>query len=221
VVLFDEIEKAHPEVFNTLLQIFDDGRLTDAQGRVVDFKNTVIIMTSNVGTGDMQKSLGLRKTGAEGDDDAADKAMKGKVMDAYNRLFRPEFRNRLDEVIVFHHLSNDQILQIVDLIAKRVHDEIKRREMGLVFLPGAKNLLAKEGYDRAFGARPLRRAVQRLIEDPLAERILLGDFKAGDTIYADAQNGEMVFTTEPPTEDGLPAEVSPEDQERLSAMMGE
>lgn len=223
VVLFDEIEKAHPEVFNTLLQIFDDGRLTDAQGRVVDFKNTVIIMTSNVGTGDVQKSLGLRKTGIEGDDDAADRAMQGKVMEAYNRLFRPEFRNRLDEVIVFHHLNHDQILQIVDLMAKRVQDELARRDMSLVFLQRAKELLAREGYDRAFGARPLRRAVQRLIEDPMAERVLMGDFKAGDTVYVDAQNGEMVFTSELPTEEGAISEspVSPEDQERLSAMMGE
>ncbi|MBV9469041.1 MAG: ATP-dependent Clp protease ATP-binding subunit, partial [Abitibacteriaceae bacterium] len=220
IVLFDEIEKAHPEVFNTLLQIFDDGRLTDAQGRVVDFKNTVIIMTSNVGTGDVQKSLGLRKTGTEGDDDAADRAMKSKVMEAYGRLFRPEFRNRIDEVIVFHHLSHEQILEIVDIMVQRLQTEIARRDISMVFLPSAKELLAKDGYDRAFGARPLRRAVQRLIEDPLAERILLGDFKAGDTIYVDAQNGEMVFTNEPPGEDGgIP--VSPEDQERLSAMMGD
>jgi len=242
VVLFDEIEKAHPEIFNTLLQIFDDGRLTDAQGRIVDFKNTVIIMTSNVGTGDIQKGIGLRKTGIEGDEESADKAMRGKVMEAYNRLFRPEFRNRLDEVIVFHHLSHDQILQIVDLIAVRVQKELTRREIKLEFLPAAKELLAKEGYDRAFGARPLRRAVQRLIEDPLAERILMGDFKQGATIYVDAQNGETVFTTELPTgelpavvtddnaddgadgngtdgSDGTP--VTPEDQERLSAMMGD
>jgi ATP-dependent Clp protease ATP-binding subunit ClpC len=220
IVLFDEIEKAHPEIFNTLLQIFDDGRLTDAQGRVVDFKNTVIIMTSNVGTAGLDKSLGLRDMSTNGQDaEAAHNTMKGRVMDAYNRLFRPEFRNRLDEVLVFHHLTHDQILHIVDLMAKRVQDELKRREMKLEFLPAAKELLAKEGYDRQFGARPLRRAVQRLIEDPLAERILMGDFKAGDTIYVDAQNGETVFTTEPPTE--IPEDVSDEDKERLSAMMEE
>jgi ATP-dependent Clp protease ATP-binding subunit ClpC len=220
IVLFDEIEKAHPEIFNTLLQIFDDGRLTDAQGRVVDFKNTVIIMTSNVGTAGLDKSLGLRDMSTNGQDaEAAHNTMKGRVMDAYNRLFRPEFRNRLDEVLVFHHLTHDQILHIVDLMAKRVQDELTRREMKLEFLPAAKELLAKEGYDRQFGARPLRRAVQRLIEDPLAERILMGDFKAGDTIYVDAQNGETVFTTEPPTE--IPEDVSDEDKERLSAMMEE
>ena len=222
VVLFDEIEKAHPEIFNTLLQIFDDGRLTDAQGRVVDFKNAVIIMTSNVGTMNLDKSMGLRDMSTEGQDlETAFKTMKGKVMDAYNRLFRPEFRNRLDEVIVFHHLSHEQILQIVDLMSGRVQSELSRREMKLEFLPAAKELLAKEGYDKQFGARPLRRAVQRLIEDPLAERILLGDFKAGDTIYVDAQNGETVFTTELPTPGDSDGTVSEADSERLSAMMGE
>ena len=143
-------------------------------------------------------------------------------------MFRPEFRNRLDEVLVFHHLTHEQILEIVDLMGKRVQDEIERRDMKLEFLPAAKELLAKEGYDSQFGARPLRRAVQRLIEDPLSERLLMGDFKAGDTIYVDAQNGETVFTTElpEPIEDtepvGEPAgDVTDEDQERLSAMMDE
>ncbi len=230
IVLFDEIEKAHPEIFNTLLQIFDDGRLTDAQGRIVDFKNTIIIMTSNVGTSGLDKSLGLRDLSTSGQSaDAAYNTMKSRVMEAYSRMFRPEFRNRLDEVIVFHHLTHAEILQIVDLMSKRVENELARREMKLEFLQGAKELLAKEGYDRQFGARPLRRAVQRLIEDPLAERILMGDFKAGDTIYVDAQNGETVFTTELPTPldevlepIGEPAgDVSDDDEERLSAMMDE
>ncbi len=223
VVLFDEIEKAHPEIFNTLLQIFEDGRLTDAQGRVVDFKNTVIIMTSNVGTSGLDKSLGLRDMSTSGQDsEAAHNTMKSRVMEAYSRMFRPEFRNRLDEVLVFHHLTHDQILEIVSFMSKRVEKELARREMKLEFLPAAKELLAKEGYDRQFGARPLRRAVQRLIEDPLAERILMGDFKAGDTIYVDAQNGETVFTTELPTDLPNPDEIVPdEDKERLSAMMGE
>jgi ATP-dependent Clp protease ATP-binding subunit ClpC len=249
VVLFDEIEKAHPEIFNTLLQIFDDGRLTDAQGRTVDFKNTVIIMTSNVGTASINdRSVGFRDLSVEGKEaDALYKEMNKRVMDAFSKMFRPEFRNRLDETIVFHHLNADQILHIVDLMAKRVTEELGRREMTLELLPAAKELLAKEGYDRAFGARPLRRAVQRLIEDPLAERLLMGDFKAGDTIYVDAQNGETVFLNEPPTElpegeiltaadeaaiqedaaarseaseeDGEP--VSDEDHERLSKMMEE
>ena len=203
VVLFDEIEKAHPEIFNTLLQIFEDGRLTDAQGRVVDFKNTVIIMTSNVGTSDLGKGIGFRANeDATGESDSAYRAMKGKVMEAYNKAFRPELRNRIDEVIVFHHLNRGEIYQIVAQFSKRITEELVRREMQLEFLPRAVELLAKEGYDRQFGARPLRRAVQRLIEDPLAERLLMGEFSAGETVYVDAQNGEMVFTTEAPEDGG-------------------
>ncbi len=203
VVLFDEIEKAHPEIFNTLLQIFEDGRLTDAQGRVVDFKNTVIIMTSNVGTAALGQNLGLLNRGADANNaDAAYRELKSKVMDAYNKAFRPELRNRVDEVIVFHHLNRDEIFQIVDLFSKRLTHELDRRDIKMEFLPRAKELLAKEGYDRQFGARPLRRAVQRFIEDPLAERILMGDFKAGDTIYCDALDGEMVFTTVIPDDGG-------------------
>jgi len=232
VILFDEIEKAHPDIFNTLLQIFDDGRLTDAQGRTVDFKNTVIIMTSNIGTGSINdRNVGFRDMSIEGkDSDAVYKEMNKRVMDAFSKGFRPEFRNRLDEVIVFHHLNQEQILTIVDLMAKRVTEELVRRDMKLELLPAAKELLAKEGYDRAFGARPLRRAVQRLIEDPLAERILMGDFKAGDTIYVDAQNGETVFLNQKPEElEALPVAVtteeapgddaSDEDRDRLSKMM--
>lgn len=203
VVLFDEIEKAHPEIFNTLLQIFEDGRLTDAQGRIVDFKNTIIIMTSNVGTAELGKGIGFRANeDARGESDSAYRALKGKVMEAYNKSFRPELRNRIDEVIVFHHLDREEIFRIVDLFSKRITEELERREMKLVFLPRAKELLSKEGYDRQFGARPLRRAVQRFVEDPLAERILMGDFKSGETIYVDAQNGEMAFTTEIPEDGG-------------------
>ncbi|MBW3638111.1 MAG: ATP-dependent Clp protease ATP-binding subunit, partial [Armatimonadetes bacterium] len=162
VVLFDEIEKAHPEIFNTLLQIFEDGRLTDAQGRVVDFKNTVIIMTSNVGTSELGKGIGFRANeDARGESDSAYRALKGKVMEAYNKAFRPELRNRIDEVIVFHHLDREEIHRIVSLFSRRITEELARREMTLEFLPRAVELLAKEGYDRQFGARPLRRAVQR------------------------------------------------------------
>ena len=216
VVLFDEIEKAHPDIFNTLLQVFDDGRLTDAQGRTVDFKNTILIMTSNIGTGDASKSVGFRKTGIEGDEEAANREMKSKVMEAFQKLFRPEFRNRLDEVLVFEHLTQAQILQIVDLMAKRVTKELLNRGMTLELLPAAKELLAKEGYDRAFGARPLRRAIQRLIEDPLAERLLMKDFKEGDTIFVDAQNGETVFTTSRPEGEVSEADVA-EVAEAISA----
>jgi ATP-dependent Clp protease ATP-binding subunit ClpC len=237
VVLFDEIEKAHPEVFNTLLQIFDDGRLTDAQGRTVDFKNTVIIMTSNVGTASINdRNVGFRDLSVgEREDEYVYKEMTKRVLDAYSKMFRPEFRNRIDETIVFHHLNREQILEIVDSMSKRVQEELARRELKLELLPAAKELIAKEGYDRQFGARPLRRAVQRLIEDPLAERVLMGDFKAGDTIYVDAQNGEMVFTSElpEPVAEGEAALIaqsneadgstppSDADQERLSKMMEE
>ena len=230
IVLFDEIEKAHPEIFNTLLQIFEDGRLTDSQGRIVDFKNTVIIMTSNVGTMELGKGIGFRANeDARGESDSAYRALKGKVMEAYNKAFRPELRNRIDEVIVFHHLDRDEIHQIVALFSKRITEELKRREMKLEFLPRAVELLAREGYDRQFGARPLRRAVQRFIEDPLAERILMGDFKAGDTIFVDQQNGEMVFTTEKPEDGGQLAPVlgeeaegnppSSDDEDKLNKLM--
>ncbi len=230
VVLFDEIEKAHPDIFNTLLQIFEDGRLTDAQGRVVDFKNTVIIMTSNVGTASLGQNLGLLNRGADANNaDAAYRELKSKVMDAYNKAFRPELRNRIDEVIVFHHLNREEIFQIVDLFSKRLSDELVRREIKLDFLPRAKELLAREGYDRQFGARPLRRAVQRFVEDPLAERILMGDFKAQDTIFVDALDGEMVFTTVIPEDGGEiePAIVAAEgnnppsndDEDKLNKLM--
>ena len=230
IVLFDEIEKAHPEIFNTLLQIFEDGRLTDAQGRVVDFKNTVIIMTSNVGTSELGKGIGFRANeDARGESDSAYRAMKGKVMEAYNKAFRPELRNRIDEVIVFHHLDREEIHQIVASFSKRITEELGRREITLEFLPRAVEKLGVEGYDRQFGARPLRRAVQRLIEDPLAERILMGDFKAGETVFVDCQNGEMVFVTEKPEDGGeLPVavavdgeEVSNDDQVKLDKLMGE
>src|SRR5690606_34237761 len=136
------------------------------------------------------------------DADTVHKTMTSRVMEAYSKMFRPEFRNRLDEGIVFHHLNSEQILQIVNLMTRRVQQELNTRELKLELLPAGKELRAKEGYDRQFGARPLRRAVQRLIEDPRAERVLMGDFKPGDTIYVDAQNGEMVFTTQPSK--GLP-----------------
>ncbi len=160
-------------------------------------------MTSNVGTASLGQNLGLLNRGADANNaDAAYRELKSKVMDAYNKAFRPELRNRIDEVIVFHHLNREEIFQIVDLFSKRLSDELVRREIKLDFLPRAKELLAREGYDRQFGARPLRRAVQRFVEDPLAERILMGDFKAQDTIFVDALDGEMVFTTVIPEDGG-------------------
>ncbi len=194
VVLLDEIEKAHPEVFNILLQIMDDGRLTDAQGRVIDFKNTVMIMTSNVGTSDRERSVGFRSKEETATGESAHRQMRDRVMEEFKRIFRPEFRNRVDEVVVFHSLQHEHIRQIVDLMLHRVHEEVEAKLMSIEFTDGAKELLAKEGFDPSFGARPLRRAVQRLVEDPLAERILSSDFQGGDTILVEAQDGELFFT---------------------------
>jgi len=194
VVLLDEIEKAHPEVFNILLQIMDDGRLTDAQGRNIDFKNTVIIMTSNVGTSDRERTVGFRAREETAAGQQAHKQMSDRVMEEYKRIFRPEFRNRVDEVVVFHGLQHDHIRQIVDLMLEHVREELTAKEMQIEFAEEAKELLAKEGFDPAFGARPLRRAVQRLVEDPLAERILGGDFHGGDTILVECQDDELFFS---------------------------
>jgi ATP-dependent Clp protease ATP-binding subunit ClpC len=199
VVLFDEIEKAHPDVFNTLLQILEDGRLTDAQGRTVDFKNTVIIMTSNLGTADLRKAnVGFVKA----DDAVTYERMRSRVHEELKRSFRPEFLNRIDEVIVFHELSQDEVTEIVDLLIKRVQNQLEGQGLGLELTPEAKLLLAKRGYDPSLGARPLRRAIQRFIEDPLSEKILWKEFHAGETIVVDVADDDITFRTvegfEPP-----------------------
>ncbi len=199
VVLFDEIEKAHPDVFNALLQILEDGRLTDAQGRTVDFKNTVIIMTSNLGTADLKKSaLGF----ARADEHVTYDKMKEKVHEELKRHFRPEFLNRIDDVIVFHQLSTEEITEIVDLLVKRLQSQLESQGLTFELTQDAKFLLARKGYDASLGARPLRRAIQRMVEDPLSEKILWKEFHAGDTIVADADGEEIVFRThaaiEPP-----------------------
>jgi len=190
VVLFDEIEKAHPDVFNTLLQILEDGRLTDAQGRTVDFKNTVIIMTSNLGTADLRKaSVGFAKADAA----VTHEKMKAKVHEALKQHFRPEFLNRIDEVIVFHELTKDEITEIVDLYMKRVREQLESQGISVELTRAAKYLVVDQGYDSAMGARPLRRALQRLVEDPLSEKILWKEFRAGDTVIVDAEDGKMTF----------------------------
>jgi ATP-dependent Clp protease ATP-binding subunit ClpC len=199
VVLFDEIEKAHPDVFNTLLQILEDGRLTDSQGRTVDFKNTVIIMTSNLGTADLRKSaVGFAKTSEA----ITYEKMKEKVNDALKQHFRPEFLNRIDEVIVFHELSRDEVTEIVDLMIRRVRDQLESQGLGLELTQVAKYLLVDKGHDPSLGARPLRRAIQRMIEDPLSEKILWKEFRAGETIIVDVESDEIVFRSieglEPP-----------------------
>ena len=202
VVLFDEIEKAHPDVFNALLQILEDGRLTDAQGRTVDFKNTVIIMTSNLGTADLRKAaIGFQKT-SEG---VTYEKMKEKVGEALKQHFRPEFLNRIDDTIVFHELTRAEVTEIVDLMIRRLRGQLGSQGLTLELTQEAKNLLADKGYDPSLGARPLRRAIQRMVEDKLSERILWKEFRAGETIIVDAEDGEIVFRSiegivDPPVE---------------------
>ncbi|MBM3494885.1 MAG: ATP-dependent Clp protease ATP-binding subunit ClpC, partial [Armatimonadetes bacterium] len=200
VILLDEIEKAHPEVFNILLQVAEDGRLGDSQGRNVDFRNTVIIMTSNIGARSITREpgIGLRTPGKVDEDARAYEGMKGKVLDEMKKTFRPEFLNRIDEVMVFHALTSDEIHQIVDLMLDRVAVQARGNGMDLDVSPEAKDILAREGYDPAYGARPLRRAIQRLIEDPLSEQMLSGVFREGDVIRAEAEEGSIVFVKSRP-----------------------
>ncbi|GBD20761.1 Negative regulator of genetic competence ClpC/MecB [bacterium HR28] len=198
VILLDEIEKAHPEAFNILLQIMEDGNLTDAKGRRVDFRNTILIMTSNIGAELIQREGTLGFAVAE---DPAKKAqidyqaMKDKVLSQLKQTFRPEFLNRIDAVIVFHPLTPEHVRQIVDLELKRIRKQLAEQQIGLEVTDAAKDLLAKRGYDRQFGARPLRRIIQNLIEDPLAEAILAGRFKPGSTVLIDVR--DELLTIEP------------------------
>jgi ATP-dependent Clp protease ATP-binding subunit ClpA len=191
VVLLDEIEKAHPDVFNVLLQVLDDGRLTDGQGRTVDFKNTVVIMTSNIG------SAAIAATNARVGD-AAYEQMKREVTDALRSQFRPEFLNRVDEVIVFHALTDDDLASIVDLLLADLDRRLAAQELSLELTAAAKALIVREGTDPAFGARPLKRTIQRLVENPLARALVSGEFKPGDRIAAEADlaSGTIVFSTE-------------------------
>ena len=185
VVLFDEIEKAHPDVFNTLLQILEEGRLTDAQGRSTDFRNTVLIMTSNLGTQDLRKAnVGFGKN----DEAMSYQRMRDKVNEALKNHFRPEFLNRIDEVIVFHELGMPEVVQMVDLMAKRLIGQLEGLGLGLELTQPAKELLAKRGYDPQLGARPLRRALQRLVEDPLSEKLLNKEFSAGDIVLVGVED---------------------------------
>jgi ATP-dependent Clp protease ATP-binding subunit ClpC len=194
VVLFDEVEKAHPDVFNTLLQILEDGRLTDSQGRSVDFKNTVLIMTSNLGTQDLRKAaVGFQKASEA----VTYERMKEKVNDALKQHFRPEFLNRIDEVIVFHELSRDEVTQMVDFMINRVRTQLESQGLGIELSQEAKYFLAERGYDPALGARPLRRAIQRLVEDSISDKILRKEFHAGQTIIVEtgiSDTGEPQLT---------------------------
>lgn len=194
VILLDEIEKAHPEVFNLLLQVLEDGRLTDAHGRMVDFKNTVVIMTSNVGANLIERSTGIGfQVGADEESDDNYQKMKNKVLEELKRTFRPEFLNRIDEVIVFHALNREEIKSIVDLMVRPVAQQLMEKGIKLELSDEAKELLAKDGFDPNFGARPLRRSVQRLIENPLSEELLKGELEPGSVIKASAKGDQIVF----------------------------
>ncbi|MGP5659811.1 ATP-dependent Clp protease ATP-binding subunit [Corynebacterium falsenii] len=189
VVLFDEIEKAHQEIYNTLLQVLEDGRLTDGQGRMVDFKNTVLIFTSNLGTRDISKAVGMGfSSSGEASEETQYERMKQKVNDELKKHFRPEFLNRIDDIVVFHQLTREQIVQMVDLLLGRVQKALAQKDMGLELTDKAKNLLAKRGFDPVLGARPLRRTIQREIEDQLSEKILFGEIGAGEIITVDVEN---------------------------------
>ena len=192
VVLFDEIEKAHPDVFNILLQILEEGRLTDAQGRMVDFRNTVIIMTSNVGAREITTTapLGFSSSGATG---LNDEEIKTRVMSEVKRLFRPEFLNRIDEIIVFKSLTEDEIVEIVNLMVADLRDRLIEQNMTINMSDAANRLIAKEGTDLSIGARPLRRAIQRLLEDPISEQILEGKWTSGSVIDVDVEDEKLVF----------------------------
>jgi ATP-dependent Clp protease ATP-binding subunit ClpB len=191
VILLDEIEKAHPDVFNVLLQVLDDGRLTDSQGRTVDFKNTVVIMTSNIGSQQIMAFAGS----TESDDY---EAMKAQVTDQLRGSFRPEFLNRIDEVIVFHALTDAELVRIVDLLIADLQARIAATDLALELTPAARTLIVREGTDPAFGARPLKRTIQRLVENPFARALLAGTFKPGDVVTADADpvSGALVFNAD-------------------------
>ncbi|MNZ84486.1 Negative regulator of genetic competence ClpC/MecB [compost metagenome] len=190
VVLLDEIEKAHPEVFNILLQVLEDGRLTDSKGRVVDFRNTLIILTSNVGAEAIKRNTRLGFTAVE--DSGADyDNMKGKVMEELKKSFRPEFLNRIDEIIVFHSLEEKHIGEIVTLMSDELRKRLQEYDVDFILTDKAKAFLAKEGFDPAYGARPLRRAIQKHIEDRLSEELLTGHVKKGDALTIDEENGAL------------------------------
>jgi ATP-dependent Clp protease ATP-binding subunit ClpC len=189
VLLLDEIEKAHPDVFNILLQILEDGRLTDAQGRTVDFRHAIVIMTSNIGASEIARNTPLGFAVTDDDTGISYDEMKNRIMGELKRVFRPEFLNRIDEVIVFHKLQKDEIREIVELLLRRIRESMAERELSLSLTDDARDLLVEKGWDPAMGARPLRRAIQRYIEDPLADEVLRSsDMKPGSTVEIDRKD---------------------------------
>ena len=210
VILLDEIEKAHPDVFNILLQVLEEGKLTDSQGRKVDFRNTIVIMTSNIGAATIAKNQTFGFSQSEAESGQSYDDMKGKIMGELKRVFRPELLNRIDEVIVFHKLSREQILHIVDFMLNRLREQLEQHEVTIELTDSAKELLVQEGYDPAMGARPLRRAIQRILEDPLADFVLAQQMQPGSTILVNRKEGtdEVTMDIVPPTPDAPPVDLA-------------
>jgi ATP-dependent Clp protease ATP-binding subunit ClpC len=211
VILFDEIEKAHPDVWNALLQILEDGRMTDGQGRTVDFRNSVIIMTSNLGTQYTQKGGALGFVTDRGDESRAERESHREIEQALKKAFRPEFLNRVDEIIIFSRLTSEQVEQIVDLQMQEIRERLQEHGLEIELTEAARKWLADEGFDPQFGARPLRRALQRHVESPLSVQLLRGEFKSGDCVIVDAGEEGITFTRkegETPVEIPKPADMA-------------
>jgi ATP-dependent Clp protease ATP-binding subunit ClpC len=212
VILLDEIEKAHPDVFNMLLQILEDGKLTDAKGRTVDFRNTIVIMTSNVGAALLNKeaSIGFKQSKDKAKANQSEyESMKAKVLGELKNTFKPEFLNRIDEVIVFHSLRIEEMYSIVDLLLNRVRTQLTEQQIELIVPQNAKDFLIEKGFDAQYGARPLRRTIQRMVEDPLAEGLLQGKFHPGDLVEASIIDDDLVLQVRNRIEQ-LPAPATPE-----------
>ena len=209
MILFDEIEKAHPDVFNILLQLLEEGKLTDAQGRKVDFRNTIVIMTSNIGAGQISKNQGFGfSIGDEGG--LSYDEMKSRVMGELKKVFRPELLNRIDEIIVFHKLDKEEIKRIIDLILRRLREQMATHEVTIELTDDAKDLLVDKGYDPSMGARPLRRAIQRFIEDPLADYVLGRQIEPGSTILVGRKRAEDGGPDDEVDITIVPGDISPE-----------
>ncbi len=192
VVLFDEIEKAHPDVFNILLQILDEGRITDSLGRKIDFKNTILILTSNIGARQIRHGGGIGFS--KGDEKSDYETMKNRIMEEVKRLFNPEFLNRVDEIVVFRHLNKDNMIKIVDIVVEEMLDKVSDRNIEIILTKSAKEFIADKGFDPVFGARPLKRTIQKFIEDPIAEEILKGNFSDGSRIQVKKKGDSLDFT---------------------------
>jgi len=190
VVLLDEIEKAHPEIFNMLLQILEDGRLTDAKGRTASFKNAILIMTSNVGS---EQIAQMGELGFSASEEEKESSVKDKVMDSLKEEFRPEFLNRIDDIIIFNHLTKEQIKEIVELELDKIEERLGRKGISITLTEKVKKILAKEGFDKELGARPLKRTIQKMVLNPLAMKIVIGEVEEGDNIKVDTKKGEFTF----------------------------